>query len=420
MCFGSRNSRGPRRQSPGRFLANLDIVFALITLPLMLDATTCLAGKQVRVGLYDLPPLSEMSPAGLNAAGDTQEASGLLPALLEAIADKAEWDVIYLSCSRRECLESLSAGSLDLLVAAPYVKDLARTFAYTRETVIPTWAQVYAHGELSVQSWFDFNGRAVGVVRDDPYNAEARAVIERFGLTCKFVEFKGYQEIFSALQNSWIDVGVVDRFCAMSLDMGADILRTPIIFAPIELRFAVAKGQNEELIATLDYHLHSLKRESSSVYHVLLNQRFGQSQQFRLPPWVFWGLSFAGGFLVLLVGANLLMRQRVSVKTAELARSNEDLKNELILRRAAENAMLESNRRFHALFEFSPDAIFLQTVEGRILDCNIAAETLTEYGKDELLQMSIPGLIAEDPDDHLKIPHLWPGIFPPPSKQLRA
>jgi hypothetical protein len=49
------------------------------------------------------------------------------------------------------------------------------------------------------------NGRAVGVVKDDLYNAEVRAVIERFGIACKFVEFKGYQEIFSALQNSWID-----------------------------------------------------------------------------------------------------------------------------------------------------------------------------------------------------------------------
>jgi hypothetical protein len=48
---------------------------------------------------------------------------------------------------------------------------------------------------------------------------------------------------------------------------------------------------NEELIATLDYHLHALKREPTSVYYALLNQRFGQPQEFRLPPWVLWGLS---------------------------------------------------------------------------------------------------------------------------------
>ena len=396
MRFGRGNPLRKRSQHTGRFLATLEIVFVLMTLPLLLDAAVCLAGKQVRVGIYDLPPVSEMIHAGLNDAGRTQEASGLFPALLQAIAEKAEWDLTYVPCSRRECIESLDAGSLDLLVAAPYAKDLTRTYTYTRETVIPTWAQVYAHGELSIQSWFDLNGRAVGVVKDDLYNAEVRAVIERFGIACKFVEFKGYQEIFSALQNSWIDVGVVDRFYTMSLDIGENVVRTPIIFSPVELRFSVARGRNEELIATLDYHLHALKREPTSVYYALLNQLFGQPQEFRLPPWVLWGLSLGGGFLLLLLGVNLLLRQRVSVKIAELAQSNEELKNELILRRAAESALLESKRRFQALFEFSPDAILLQTVEGRILDCNIAGETLTEYGKDELLQMSILDLIVEE------------------------
>jgi ABC-type amino acid transport substrate-binding protein len=109
-----------------------------MTLPLLLDASVCLAGKQVRVGIYDLPPVSEMIHAGPNDAGRTQEASGLFPALLQAIAEKAEWDLTYVPCSRRECIERLDAGSLDLLVAAPYEKDLTRTYTHTRETVIPT------------------------------------------------------------------------------------------------------------------------------------------------------------------------------------------------------------------------------------------------------------------------------------------
>jgi len=404
LRFGREESSVRTSHHAGRLRAALGIVFSLLALSLLLDAPVCLAGKQVRVGLYDLHPLCEMPPSGLSAAGRTQEASGLFPALLRAIAEKAEWDLAYVSCSRRECLGSLNAGSLDLLAAAPYAKELGRTFAYTRETVIPTWAQVYARGELSVQSWFDFNTRGVGVVRDDPYNAEVRAIIERFGINCTFVEFKNYQEILSALQDSWVDIGVVDRFSGMALEIGENIVRTPIIFAPIELRFAVAKDRNEELVATLDYHLRTMKRDPKSLYYTLIHQLFVEPQEFRLPPLVFWGLSLAGGFLILLLGTNFLLQRRVSVKTAELAQNNDELKNELLMRRAAESATRESNRKFQVLFEFSPDAIFLLTVEGQILDCNIAAETLTQYNKEEVLQMSIVDLMLDEADK--TSPHL--------------
>lgn len=395
LQFGSRASLKQRRQGSVRCSAGQKIVFALASLLLILDTNACLAGKSLRVGIYDLPPVSEIRRAGVNAAGGTHEVSGFFPALLDAIAEKAEWNLIYLSCSRKECLESLSERRLDLLVAAPYEKDLAHTFHFTSETLIPTWAQVYAHAELAIQSWFDLNGREVGIVKDDPYNVEGRAIIERFGIKCKFIEFKGYQDVLIALEKGWVDVGIVDRFCALSLHMGENVVLTPIVFAPIELRFAVLRGQNEELIATLDYYLHTMKRDSRSVYYVLLNQFFGQSQQSRLPVWVLWGLSLGGGFVLLLIGMNLLLQQQVSLKTAELSQSNEELKHELLLRRAAENRMLESNRKFQILFEFSPDAILLLTGEGYIFDCNLAAESLTEYAKNELMQMSIQGLIWE-------------------------
>ncbi len=403
MCFGRGKPALQRRQSHARCMATVELGLILVVL-LLLDASVCLGGKQVRVGVYDLPPVSEIIRSGPDASGSGQEASGLFPALLQAIAAEAKWDLSYAACSRRECLEGLISGNLDLLVAVPYAKDPAPYLTYTRETVIATWAQVYAHSEVTIQSWFDFNSRALGVVRDDPYNEEVRAVIERFGIACKFVEFKDYQDIFKALQNGWIDVGVVDRLHAMSLEAGEKVFRTPIIFAPIELRFAVAKDRKEELVATLDYHLHALKREPHSVYHTLLNQLFGQSQEFRLPLWVLWGLSFGGGFLVLLVGANLLLRQRVSAKTAELAQSNEELKKELLLRRAAETAMLESNRKFQVLFEFLPDAVLLLSVEGHILDCNLAAENLMQYSRDEMSQMSIMDLLISEAETDPSLP----------------
>jgi PAS domain S-box-containing protein len=54
----------------------------------------------------------------------------------------------------------------------------------------------------------------------------------------------------------------------------------------------------------------------------------------------------------------------------------------------AEEALRESRTKFKTLFELSPEAIFVQSLDGQIRDCNLAAETMTGYSREELLRMS--------------------------------
>jgi len=55
----------------------------------------------------------------------------------------------------------------------------------------------------------------------------------------------------------------------------------------------------------------------------------------------------------------------------------------------------ESENRFRSLFNASRIAIFLETIDGRILDCNDAACAMLGYTKDELLGMSVIDLMPE-------------------------
>lgn len=68
--------------------------------------------------------------------------------------------------------------------------------------------------------------------------------------------------------------------------------------------------------------------------------------------------------------------------------------NDITERKRAEEALRESEQKFKDLFEFAPEAIFLQTLEGRIIDCNIATEKMTGYSRKELLSMSVQDRIA--------------------------
>jgi PAS domain S-box-containing protein len=65
------------------------------------------------------------------------------------------------------------------------------------------------------------------------------------------------------------------------------------------------------------------------------------------------------------------LEQTVAKRTGELQQSNENLQNEINIRHKIEKALRESEARFRALFEFSPQAVLLtEAGDGRIIDVN--------------------------------------------------
>lgn len=59
-------------------------------------------------------------------------------------------------------------------------------------------------------------------------------------------------------------------------------------------------------------------------------------------------------------------------------------------------ALIESEQRYHQLFQASPDAVFVLDSDGRILDCNQVAEKRYGYSREELLTMFARDLAAPD------------------------
>lgn len=61
-----------------------------------------------------------------------------------------------------------------------------------------------------------------------------------------------------------------------------------------------------------------------------------------------------------------------------------------------DQVLRESEARYRTMFEASADAIFLETISGRILDCNSVACEMHGYTKEELLQMKVSDLVPPD------------------------
>ncbi len=67
-----------------------------------------------------------------------------------------------------------------------------------------------------------------------------------------------------------------------------------------------------------------------------------------------------------------------------------------IERKRAEATLRESETKYRTMFEASTDAIFLETLDGRVLDCNTSACKMLGYTKRELLQLTIADLVPEE------------------------
>jgi len=78
-------------------------------------------------------------------------------------------------------------------------------------------------------------------------------------------------------------------------------------------------------------------------------------------------------------------------------------------RRESESVLRESEEKYRTLFEASKDAIFLETLEGGILDCNTSACNMYGYTKDELLNLTVADLVPQE------VMHSLPGLV---KKQL--
>ncbi|MFP4395296.1 MAG: PAS domain S-box protein [Anaerolineales bacterium] len=65
-------------------------------------------------------------------------------------------------------------------------------------------------------------------------------------------------------------------------------------------------------------------------------------------------------------------------------------------RQRVERSLREKEARYRALFEASADAIFVETIEGEVLECNMQASDLYGFSKSELIGLTVADLVPEE------------------------
>ena len=98
----------------------------------------------------------------------------------------------------------------------------------------------------------ELEGKKIGVKQGDIHFQVLKDMAENFNISCRFLETDEYETVFEMVDAHFVDVAVVNRLFGNRNKSDYRIKATPVIFNPIEMRYAVPEGKNEKILGTID------------------------------------------------------------------------------------------------------------------------------------------------------------------------
>lgn len=103
-----------------------------------------------------------------------------------------------------------------------------------------------------------------------------------------------------------------------------------------------------------------------------------------------------------LIRANEDLETKVALRTRELWETNQVLNNQIKERKLAAIALRNSEKRFRDIFYNSPDAIYVESFDGMILDVNEATCTLHGLTRDEMIGKTVYDITPKPLHDDIR------------------
>ncbi len=363
-----------------RFIINIALI-ALCLVPTMVLA----ADTSVRVGFSDDEPVAFLGSNGMP--------EGLSIDILRFICEEIGWDLTFFHGTRRENLDRLARGDIDLIAALPFDYDLSQDIVFTDHSLISDWGTVYADS-AQVGKIQDLVGLRIGIARGDRYAHAFKALSGSLGIGLTLFEFDDYGEVLRAVRSGDVDAGVVNRLYGIRNAEAMKVLPTPIMFSPVSIRIAAVRDGSVDFLAKVDERLGELKEESRSVYFAS-QEKWLASMESRsgIRPVHLWG---GLAVVCVLLVTSLWLGKRLFATTSEVSLRDEALKEEAEVRKRAQRALWESVERHRAMF--TDNRLPQMLVEGdshTIIEANPAANDYYGYSSGKIVGMCVYDINAE-------------------------
>jgi ABC-type amino acid transport substrate-binding protein/signal transduction histidine kinase/CheY-like chemotaxis protein len=222
----------------------------------------------VRVGGYENRPKIYTNTRGAVV--------GIFPDILDTVAYEEGWRLQYIFGTWSQCLERLEKNEIDIMVDVAYSEERNKRFDFSNETVFLNWGTVYTKSGFVINSLPDLRGKTVAVMQGSIHTVGKdgiKSLAHKFDLDLTYLEVDSYNEVFGLLDSGTADAGVVNRLYGALNEKKFSVLKTPLLFNPVQLKFAVPKGSQHgrTIIDRVDAHLKRLKSDPDSVFHEIID-----------------------------------------------------------------------------------------------------------------------------------------------------
>lgn len=277
--------------------------------------------------------------------GKNGKPSGLYIDIIQYIGKKEGWQFQFRSDQWNKNLKNLEEDKIDLLLDIGFSEARNRIFRFNRETMLEDWAQIYLLPDSSIESMLDLDEKKIGMVKNDIHSIAFTQVASSVGIQPVTLETDSYRENELLLDAGKVDAIILPRIYGQSSGDDTRLRKSPLMFNPIELRFAAPRSADTALLSRIDHHLKALKGNPSSLYYRSLDRWVEGIQKIVLPQWLnpTWVLAGITGLIAIISSFILLLKRQVRIQALALEKSiaaRERQESELQVARSIQQGLL--------------------------------------------------------------------------------
>lgn len=222
--------------------------------------------KTIKIGILDIPPLIEQTEGTIY--------QGTLVRILEEVANKNGWKIIFISGSEQEHLKSLEKKKID------FIFGLSESVKYAQELVffdpgLPlSWGQLYVNQYQPDLSYKALSEMSIVAVRDSIQGRYFANSCESFGYICKIQWVDSNYEAFATLGKEQAEAAVVNRLFGEHSAAAFEVYPAYLRFNPYSMTFA-AQAQRSDLLEEFKLAFQRWKGTHHARYQEILKQTMG-------------------------------------------------------------------------------------------------------------------------------------------------